>query len=128
MSNGSSAILVLDPRTMAIERTIFVADRAEPVGFLNELEYHDGKIYANVWQTNFIAIIAADSGAIVGWIDIAALNPDPATLTYPFVPNGIPVDGASGHLLVTGKNWPAIFELQLTREPGNGEDGEPGAN
>lgn len=118
MSNGSSAILVLDPRTMAIERTLYVADRVGPVGFLNELEYWDGKIYANVWQTNFIAIIAPESGAVVGWIDLAGLNPSPETLKYPFVLNGIAVNPATGRLLVTGKTWPAIYEIELTREPG----------
>ncbi|MFO1055471.1 MAG: glutaminyl-peptide cyclotransferase [Dongiaceae bacterium] len=112
MSNGSSAILAFDPRTMAIRRTIYVHDKVGPVGFLNELEYREGRIYANVWQTNFIAIIAPDSGAVVGWIDLEGLNPDPKTLTYPYVLNGIAIEESTGHLLVTGKTWPAIYEIE----------------
>jgi glutamine cyclotransferase len=113
MSNGSSAIAILDPRTFEVADRIFVADEAGPVGFLNELEYADGKLYANVWQTDFIAIIAPETGKITGWIDLAGLNPDPAVLKYPFVLNGIAVNEATGRLLVTGKHWPAIYEIEL---------------
>jgi glutaminyl-peptide cyclotransferase len=113
MSNGSSSIVFLDPRTLAMKGRIFVSDNAGPVGFLNELEYVKGKLYANVWQTDFIAIIAPENGRITGWIDLGGLNPSPETLKYPYVLNGIAFNEATGHLLVTGKCWPAIYEIEL---------------
>ena len=119
MSDGSSAIQFLDPKTFNIERSIFVSDNVGPVGFLNELEYADGKLYANIWETNVIAIIAPDTGRIIGWIDLAGLNPDPKVLQDPFVPNGIAYNEATGRLIVTGKTWPALYEIELIpRSPG----------
>jgi glutamine cyclotransferase len=114
MSNGSSAILLLDPRSLEVERRIFVSDHIGPVGFLNELEYADGKLFANVWQTNFIAIINPASGNVIGWIDLTGLNPDPTKLVYPFVLNGIAsFNKDTGRLLVTGKCWPNVYEIEL---------------
>ena len=113
-SDGSSAIRFLDPRTHEQVRRIFVTDDVGPVGFLNELEYVDGKLYANVWQTDFIAIIAPDTGRITGWIDLTGLNPDPAALVYPLVLNGIAFNRETGRLLVTGKCWPSVYEIELT--------------
>jgi glutamine cyclotransferase len=115
MSNGSSSILFLNPKTLAVEGSVFVSDDVGPVGFLNELEYADGKLYANVWQSDFIAIIAPGSGKIIGWIDLAGLNPDPTLLKYPYVLNGIAINEATGRLLVTGKRWPAIYEIELVK-------------
>ncbi|MEJ2718217.1 MAG: glutaminyl-peptide cyclotransferase [Deltaproteobacteria bacterium] len=113
MSDGSSALIFLDPSTMKVTHYIIAADTVGRVGFLNELEYVDGSIYANVWQTLFIAKISAKSGKITGWIDLSGLNPDPAKLKYPYVLNGIAYDKKTGHLLVTGKCWPYIYEIQL---------------
>jgi glutamine cyclotransferase len=113
LSDGSSAIKFLDPKTLYIERSIFVSDNVGPVGFLNELEYADGKVYANIWETNVIAIIAPETGRIIGWIDLAGLNPDPKVLQDPFVNNGIAYNEATGRLIVTGKCWPALYEIEL---------------
>ena len=112
-SNGSSALIFLDPATMKIERYVLVSDDSGDVGFLNELEYVDGSIYANVWQTNFIARISPESGKITGWIDLTGLNPDPAVLKYPYVLNGIAYNEKTKHLLVTGKCWPNVYEIEL---------------
>ncbi|HET7883522.1 MAG TPA: glutaminyl-peptide cyclotransferase [Acetobacteraceae bacterium] len=117
MSDGSSAIMFLDPKTLNIDHSIFVSDDVGPVGFLNELEYVDGKLYANIWETNVIAIIAPDTGRIIGWIDLAGLNPDPKVLQDPFVNNGIAYNAATGRLLVTGKCWPGIYEIDLVPRP-----------
>jgi glutamine cyclotransferase len=114
MSDGSSAILFLDPKSRKELGRIYVTDGVGPVGFLNELEYADGKLYANVWQTDFIAIIAPDSGRITGWIDLTGLNPEPTVLVYPLVLNGIAYDKDTGRLLVTGKCWPHVYEIELT--------------
>jgi len=119
MSDGSSAIKFLDPKTLNIERSIFVSDDVGPVGFLNELEYADGKLYANIWETNVIAIIAPETGRIIGWIDLAGLNPDPKVLQDPFVNNGIAYNEATHRLIVTGKCWPGLYEIELIpRSPG----------
>lgn len=112
-SDGSSSIVFHDPATMAPLRHIFVSDDVGPVGFLNELELVGDTLYANVWQTDFIAMIDPDTGKITGWIDMTGLNPDPKTLVYPYVLNGIAYDEASGHLLVTGKCWPHLWEIEL---------------
>lgn len=71
------------------------------------------KLYANIWQTDFIAIIAPDTGKVTGWIDLTGLNPDPSVLVYPFVLNGIAVNEKTGRLLVTGKCWPHLYEIDL---------------
>nr|WP_294506793.1 glutaminyl-peptide cyclotransferase [uncultured Rhodopila sp.] len=113
MSDGSSAIQFLDPRTHRLLRRIFVTDAVGPVGFLNELEYDRGKLYANVWQTDFIAIINPETGRITGWINLTGLNPDPQKLVYPLVLNGIAVNTETGRLLVTGKCWPHVWEIDL---------------
>lgn len=112
-SNGSAAILFMDPATLTVRRHILVADGAGPIGFLNELEYVEGDLYANVWQTDFLARISPQTGKLTGWIDLTGLNPDPAMLKYPDVLNGIAYDAGTKHLLVTGKRWPSIFEIEL---------------
>ena len=113
MSDGSSAIAFIDPKSFQAVSHVFVSDEAGPVGFLNELEYADGKLYANVWMTDFIAIIAPQSGKIIGWIDLTGLNPEPDVLVDPFVLNGIAYNKETGRLLVTGKCWPHVYEIDL---------------
>lgn len=113
MSDGSSSIRFVDPETFKIEKTIYVRDDIGPVGFLNELEYVDGKLYANVWQTDFIAIIDPETGKVTGWIDLTGLNPDAETLVYPLVLNGIAFNAQTGRLIVTGKCWPSMWEIDL---------------
>ncbi len=110
MSNGSSAIVIIDPKSFEVVGCIFVTDNVGPVGFLNELQYANGKLYANVWQTNFIAIIAPNTGKISGWIDLTSLN---RKSVYPYVLNGIAYNKDTGRLLVTGKCWPNIYEIEL---------------
>jgi glutamine cyclotransferase len=113
MSNGSSTILFLDPEDFSIDHTITVYDNYSEVGFLNELEYVDGDIYANVWQSDYIVRFSAETGAVNGWVDLVGLNPDPVELVYPHVLNGIAYTGEPGTLLVTGKNWPSLWHLRL---------------
>lgn len=113
MSNGSSMIEYRDPKTFKRLHRFFVSDAVAPVGFLNELEFARGRLYANVWQTPYIAIIDPAAGKLTGWIDLSGLNPDPKALKYPYVLNGIAFDAASGNLLVTGKCWPHVWEIAL---------------
>ncbi len=113
MSDGSSALIFLDPQTLNVMNYVIVSDNIGRVGFLNELEYVRGSVFANVWQTNFIARVSAESGKITGWIDLTGLNPKPEKLKYPYVLNGIAYNEKTDRLLVTGKCWPEIYEIEL---------------
>jgi len=113
MSNGSAALIFVDPETMEVKRSVIVADQAGPVGSLNELEYIDGEIYANIYKTTLITRISPDTGAVTGWIDMSGINPDPAVLKGLFVLNGIAYDEETGHIFLTGKCWPKVYEIEL---------------
>jgi len=117
MSDGTDALYFLDPAGGSERGRIGVFDNLGPVAFINELEYIDGEVYANIWQTSLIAIISPLTGEISGWIDLAGLNPDPENLVNPYVLNGIAYDAETGHLLVTGKCWPHIYEISITSRP-----------
>jgi glutaminyl-peptide cyclotransferase len=79
---------------------------------LNELEWISGHIYANVWQTNSIAVISPDTGIVQRWIDVRALHPSPSDLTNA-TPNGIAFDQTNGKMYVTGKLWPVLYEIKF---------------
>ena len=113
MSDGSSAVAFRDPATFKDVHKVFAHDAVGAVGFLNELEYVAGALYANVWQTPYIAVIDPASGALTAWIDLTGLNPDPARLTYPLVLNGIAWNDETRRLMVTGKCWPHLWEIDL---------------
>jgi len=113
ISDGSAALCFLDPETLQETRQVTVSDNEGAVENLNELEFIDGEVYANVFKTTLIAIISPDTGQVTGWINLAGINPDPAVLRDPHVLNGIAYRQENGHLLVTGKCWPTIFEIEL---------------
>ncbi len=113
MSDGTERIRFLDPTTFAVVRTISVADHGQPLTNLNELEYINGEIYANVWLTDRIVRIDPASGAILGWIDLTGLLPDADRSPSIAELNGIAYDAATDRLFVTGKNWPEIFQIAL---------------
>ena len=113
MSDGSSTLRFLDPETFEEIGRIEVRDKNGPVTRLNELEYVQGEIYANVWQTDRIARIAPDTGEVIGWIDLAGLL-SPEDRSEPVdVLNGIAYDSDTDRLFVTGKLWPRLFEIEL---------------
>ena len=113
MSDGTDNLYFLDPETLEQVDSIQVFDETGPVVRLNELEYIDGQVYANVWQTDRIAIIDPDSGQVSGWIDLSGLL-DPEELSQPVdVLNGIAYDDETDRLFVTGKLWPTLFEIRL---------------
>jgi len=92
---------------------IEVYDGNGPVTGLNELEYVQGEIYANVWQTDHIARITPQTGEVVGWIELEGLQ-GPEDYTEPIdVLNGIAYDAENDRLFVTGKLWPKLFEIEL---------------
>ncbi len=113
VSDGSSTLYFLDPETLFEKRRVTVHDGSRKIEKLNELEFVKGKIYANVWPTNRIVIINPESGAVEGWVDLTRLF----TLMKPTgrinVLNGIMYDPAGDRLFVTGKLWPALFEIRL---------------
>jgi glutaminyl-peptide cyclotransferase len=115
MSDGSATgtLRFLDPETLRQTATLVVRDGGRPVAHLNELEYVKGEIYANVWQTERLAIIAPKTGRVTGWVDLSGLlNPREAAGVD--VLNGIAYDAAADRLFVTGKLWPRLFEIRLT--------------
>jgi glutamine cyclotransferase len=116
LSNGSSTLSFLDPGTFQVMRTVDVTYDDEPVSNLNELEYVDGVIYANVWQTDRIVMIDPEDGAVVGWIDLDGLDEHLDSTDGINVLNGIAINDESGLLLVTGKLWPNVFEIELVPE------------
>jgi glutamine cyclotransferase len=112
LSDGTPWLRFLDPLTQVETGRVEVTDRGEPVRQLNELEFVNGRVYANVWQTDRIAIIAPASGQVTGWVDLAGLLPRDAARRADVL-NGIAYDAAGDRLFVTGKLWPTLFEIRL---------------
>ena len=113
MSDGTPTLYFLDPETFEQVSRIKVHDRNAPLWGLNELEYIDGQIYANVWPDERIAMIAPDTGRVIGWIDMRGLLTQQDYTEYVDVFNGIAYDKNNGRLFVTGKYWPKLFEINL---------------
>ncbi len=116
LSDGSSVLRFLDPSTFQIVKRITVSDLGKEVHNLNELEYVRGSIYANVWQTDRIAIISPKNGRVDAWIDLAGLRPITTSGDAEAVLNGIAFDSSHDRLFVTGKLWPDIFQIELVPE------------
>lgn len=112
VSDGTNAILFLDPATLQPVRHIAVHDGARMVTRLNELEYVRKEIWANIWYEDRIARISPDDGKILGWIDLSELYPH-AARGREDVLNGIAFDAVAGRLFVTGKNWPRLYEIEV---------------
>jgi glutaminyl-peptide cyclotransferase len=116
MSDGTSRIRVLDPTGFHELRTIQVREADSTVWMLNELEWVRGELWANVYQTDFIARIDPATGRVVGWIDVgnlltAAQRQDVAKRGG--VANGIAFDSVRNRLFLTGKLWPRLFEVDV---------------
>jgi glutamine cyclotransferase len=113
MSDGTSTLHFLDPQTFAETGHVEVFDNDGPVTRLNELEYIQGEIYANVWQTDQIARIAPETGRVIGWVDLGGLLSAEDRTGPVDVLNGIAYDTQTDRLFVTGKLWPKLFEIEL---------------
>jgi glutamine cyclotransferase len=115
MDDGSSNITFLDPNGFKITRILGVTDNNGPVHNLNELEYINGFIYANIYQTDYICKIDPSSGRVVGRMDCSNLKKE-AALKYSGSEymNGIAYDSAAKKIYVTGKQWPNIYEIRFT--------------
>jgi len=114
MSDGTDAIRVLD-KSMAEVRRIKVTADGAGLNRLNELEWVEGELFANVWGTDVIARIDPASGKVVGWIVLTNLLEPARRSTRPVdaVLNGIAYDSKQKRLFVTGKLWPSLFEIEL---------------
>ncbi len=113
MSDGTSTLYFLDTNTFTVTGHVRVHDNNVAIANLNELEYIRGRVYANVWQTDNIAIIDPDSGRVTGWIDLSGLLPAETDGIPVDVLNGIAYDAEDDRLFVTGKLWPSLFEIEL---------------
>jgi glutamine cyclotransferase len=113
ISDGTSTLHILDPETFSTIGHIEVYDNDIPIDGLNELEYINGQVYANVWQTDKIAIVNPQNGQVAGWIDLSGLLPSQDYSTPVDVLNGIAYDTENNRLFVTGKLWPWLFEIKL---------------
>lgn len=114
LSDGEARLRFLDPETLTETGSVPVTFMGRPLGRLNELEFIEGEVFANVWQTNFIVRINPDTGVVIGVIDLTGLLTDPVANPDDDVLNGIAWDPVNRRLFVTGKHWPKLFEIRLT--------------
>ena len=112
MSDGSATIRFRDPQTFAVTREIEVRHDGVPLSRLNELEYVEGEIWANIWYDDRIARISPADGRVLGFIDLTSLYPQSARGSEAVL-NGIAYDAAAKRLFVTGKNWPQLYEIEV---------------
>jgi glutaminyl-peptide cyclotransferase len=112
MSDGTPNLRFLDPSTFSEQSRLNVRDHNGSVDDLNELEFVKGSVYANVWLTERLAIIAPDSGRVTAWVDLTGLRQRQGA-PGDDVLNGIAYDAAGDRLFVTGKLWPKLFEIRL---------------
>ena len=115
MSDGSSILYYRSPETFVIEKTLQVADQGIPVIYLNELEYIEGLIFANIWKSPKVAIIDPLTGHVISWIDFRELPEIKEITDHESVLNGIAYDSETGRIWITGKNWPVIYEIQIDK-------------
>ena len=115
MSDGSDTLFFLDPKTLVVTKTLRVQDAGRPIGNLNELEWIEGEIWANVWMTDRIARISPNTGEVNAWIDLASLwpvaqRPSPSEQVL----NGIAYDAATRRIFITGKKWPRLYQITVS--------------
>ena len=114
-SDGTANLYFMD-ENFAQKKKVLVTIDDRPVRFLNELEYIDGKIWANVYTADEIVIIDPKDGRVEGVIDCRGLLPKELRTPDTDVLNGIAYDEKTGKIYLTGKNWPKIYEIKLTRQ------------
>ncbi len=112
MSDGSATLSFIDPDTFQVVKRVTVRNDGVPISNLNELEYIRGKIYANIWLTDNIAIIDPETGDIEGMVNMTGLLPQ-SDQEGVDVLNGIAYDPSADRIFVTGKWWPDLFEVKI---------------
>lgn len=113
MSDGTSTLTFRDPDTFEETGRVEVTLYGQPVAGLNELEYVNGEVFANVWTTDYFVRVDPASGAVRGVVDLSGLLATVPVTNTVDVLNGIAYDAAGDRLFVTGKYWPALFEIDL---------------
>ena len=115
MSDGTNKLYFIEPVNYTIVGTIEVYDNKSLVMYLNELEYINGEIWANVYMTDLIARIDPATGKVNGYVDLAGIMPESERQNDgDDVLNGIAWDNETGRIFVTGKNWPKLFQIRIT--------------
>jgi glutaminyl-peptide cyclotransferase len=117
MSDGTSDLRLLDPESLNETGRIHVTCDGQPVRLLNEIEWVKGEVYSNIWRTNYIAEIDPATGNVTGLIDLAALANATVVPAAENVLNGIAYDAKADRLFVTGKLWPALYQIKLSPKP-----------
>jgi len=115
MSDGSSTLKILNPDTFETVKRLTVKAGKTPVSHLNELEFIDGEVWANIWHSDRIVRISPATGEVLGWIDLSSLYPLRQRPSKEHVLNGIAYDADQKRIFVTGKNWPKIYEIEVTK-------------
>lgn len=119
MSDGSSTLYFRDPDTFELLRTLTVKEGSQPVTRLNELEWIEGEVWANIWMSDRIARISPNDGQVIGWVDAAGLLTPEEQTPMTGVLNGIAYDALNGRIFITGKRWPKIFEINRPSQHSN---------
>jgi glutaminyl-peptide cyclotransferase len=117
-SDGTATLRFRDPNTFQETRHILVKDGSKLIDQLNELEFIKGEIYANIWHSDRIARISPRDGHVIAWIDLTGLLPSNQMIDAESVLNGIAYDAQHDRLFVTGKQWPAVFEIKIVQSTG----------
>ncbi len=112
-SDGTATLRFRDPANFAETRHIVVEEGGREIDQLNELEFIKGEIFANVWHSDRIARISPRDGHVIAWIDLSGLLPADRMIDAESVLNGIAYDAERDRIFVTGKQWPAVFEIKL---------------
>lgn len=113
MSDGTAQLRFMDPQTLELTRELDVTLNGRPVRRLNELEWIEGEIWANVWLTNHIVRINPEDGNVTGIVDVRELVPASLRNDRDAVPNGIAYNADTGQIYLTGKLWPVLYEVRL---------------
>jgi glutamine cyclotransferase len=114
MSDGTNILYFYDPEMFTVVSRIEVYDNEKKVDSLNELEFINGEIWANIWMSDLIARIDPKSGKVIAYIDLKGILPDSERNSDTDVLNGIAFDKTEGRIFVTGKKWPKLYEIRLT--------------
>ena len=116
LSDGTSTLYFLDTELFSQKKQITVTLRGSPLANLNELEYINGEIWANIWQTDFIARIDPETGTVISLVDLTGLSAETNLGSSEAVLNGIAWDDKSERLFVTGKHWANLFQIELVQQ------------
>lgn len=113
MSDGSDTLTFLNAKTFAPGRKLRVRDAGRPIANLNELEWIEGEIWANVWMTDRIARISPKTGEVNAWVDLSTLYPRSQRIPQADELNGIAYDRATRRIFITGKKWPRLYQISV---------------